>query len=40
LSVYRHAAVEVEALVSLLNLPAGARILDFPYGFGRHAGAL
>lgn len=40
LGVYRHTAAEVEAIVSLLNLPAGARILDVPCGFGRHAGPL
>ncbi|NUP25810.1 MAG: methyltransferase domain-containing protein [Nocardia sp.] len=31
---------EVEAIVTLLRLPPGARILDVPCGFGRHAGPL
>jgi SAM-dependent methyltransferase len=40
LGVYQHTAAEVDALVSLLNLPTGAHILDVPCGFGRHAGPL
>ncbi|MGW1740142.1 class I SAM-dependent methyltransferase [Nocardia sp. NPDC001965] len=31
---------EVEAIATLLRLPRGARILDIPCGFGRHAGPL
>ncbi len=31
---------EIEAIVALLQLPLGARILDVPCGFGRHAGPL
>ncbi|MEU7763988.1 class I SAM-dependent methyltransferase [Nocardia sp. NPDC049190] len=31
---------EVEAIDALLRLPPGARILDVPCGFGRHAGPL
>jgi hypothetical protein len=37
---HRYGAAEVGTLVSPFNLPAGARILDVPSGFGRHAGPL
>ncbi|HKW93986.1 MAG TPA: class I SAM-dependent methyltransferase [Methylomirabilota bacterium] len=36
----RQSRVEVDFLVRTLGLPEGARILDVPCGFGRHAGPL
>lgn len=36
----RQSRVEVDFLVRALGLPSGARILDVPCGFGRHAGLL
>ncbi|BDU06785.1 methyltransferase type 11 [Nocardia cyriacigeorgica] len=40
LGIYDDTDSEVEAIVALLDLPLGARILDVPCGFGRHAGPL
>ncbi|MFD4322957.1 class I SAM-dependent methyltransferase, partial [Streptomyces sp. NPDC058548] len=37
---YDSTADEVDEIASLLGLPPGARILDVPCGFGRHAGPL
>ncbi|WP_280233722.1 class I SAM-dependent methyltransferase [Nocardia cyriacigeorgica] len=40
LGIYDDTDREIEAIVALLRLPLGARILDVPCGFGRHAGPL
>ncbi|MBF6435321.1 class I SAM-dependent methyltransferase [Nocardia cyriacigeorgica] len=40
LGIYDDTDAEVDAIVALLDLPRGARILDIPCGFGRHAGPL
>lgn len=37
---YDATAEEVDRVVALLGLPAGARLLDLPCGFGRHSGLL